>query len=191
MTTIAVEMGERIKTAAGLTKGIKWLAKEIGTYEANLYRYIRGETKTTVETLLAISDATGASFEWLATGKGEMLPGSPKVHPAAGQSFCAASSEIGSRIFQMRSALHLSQQKFAKQIGISSGYISELENNKKVPGGEVLLSLKKEFCINIDWLLTGKGEMFRDPSKDIAQGVDFSVTIAGKKYVGKLHEMPD
>lgn len=70
------EIGERIKTAAGLTRGIKWLAKEIGTYEANLHRYIRGETKISVESLLAISHATGTTLEWLATGKGEMLLGS-------------------------------------------------------------------------------------------------------------------
>ncbi|WZB74650.1 helix-turn-helix transcriptional regulator [Achromobacter insuavis] len=66
--------------------------------------------------------------------------------------------DIGARIHGVRKAAGLNQQGFAARLGTSSGHISELETGKSVPGGKFLLSLKREFRIDIDWLLTGEGE---------------------------------
>lgn len=68
---------------------------------------------------------------------------------------------LGDRIKQLRKSQNLTQQAFAKALGISAGYVSEIEQGNKMPGSEVLLSLKQVFHINTDWLLTGEGEMER------------------------------
>ena len=57
----------------------------------------------------------------------------------------------------------LTQAAFAINIGSKQGYISEIERGLKIPGGELLLSLKHAYPnLNLDWLLTGQGEMFLD-----------------------------
>ena len=69
---------------------------------------------------------------------------------------------IGKRIKQLRASKKLSQQQLADEIGSSSGYISEIESGKTIPGGTRLLSLKRFFGISIDWLLTGNGDPFEE-----------------------------
>ena len=68
---------------------------------------------------------------------------------------------LGERLKQARKALNLSQEKMAKELGTSAGYISEIESGKKKsPGSEFLASLLGRFNLNINWLLNGEGEMF-------------------------------
>ncbi len=68
---------------------------------------------------------------------------------------------IGDRIRTARKKLKFTQTKFAKEIGISPNYLSELEANKKSPSERILKLMEIRFAINKDWLLTGEGEMFR------------------------------
>ena len=60
---------------------------------------------------------------------------------------------IGDRIKQLRIEKGLSQQEFGARLGTSSGYVSEIENGKKQPGSEILFSLKREFNIDLNWLV--------------------------------------
>lgn len=60
---------------------------------------------------------------------------------------------IGDRIRKKRKEKGLTQQALASLIGTSSGFICEVEQGKKVPGGTILLSLKRELGVSIDWLL--------------------------------------
>jgi len=63
---------------------------------------------------------------------------------------------IGERLREFRKSKDLKQVPFCEQIGISSGYLSEVENGKKTPGGDILISLLREFPdIDIRWLLIG------------------------------------
>lgn len=45
-----------------------------------------------------------------------------------------------------------------KLTGLSTGNLSELENDKFAPSASALIALKKVLNISIDWLLTGEGE---------------------------------
>ena len=69
---------------------------------------------------------------------------------------------IGDRLRIARKKLKFSQSKFAKEIGISPNYLSELESNKKSPSERILKLIEIRFAINLNWLLTGEGEMFRN-----------------------------
>ncbi|MEO5358426.1 MAG: helix-turn-helix domain-containing protein [Nitrospirae bacterium YQR-1] len=69
---------------------------------------------------------------------------------------------IGSRIKRIRKAKKLTQRIFAQELETSAGYISEIESGKKLPGSELMVSLMRRFNININWLLSGLGEMFNE-----------------------------
>jgi len=64
---------------------------------------------------------------------------------------------LGERLKQLRKEKALSQQAFAAMLGTASGYISEIEKGKTMPGSVFLCSLKREFPkTDLNWLLTGE-----------------------------------
>lgn len=63
---------------------------------------------------------------------------------------------LGTRLNQIRKDKGLSQQAFAAMLDTSSGYISEIEQGKKMPGSEFLLSLWRVFGVDLNWFLTGE-----------------------------------
>ena len=67
-------------------------------------------------------------------------------------------NELGERLKEFRNGKCLSQKAFASLLSTSSGYISEIEQGKKMPGGEFLISLKREFGVDLDleWFLMGE-----------------------------------
>lgn len=67
---------------------------------------------------------------------------------------------IGERIKWLRKSKNLTQQAFAAALNSSSGYISEIESDKKMPGGDFFLSLKREFNVDLNWLLSGDDNLF-------------------------------
>ena len=67
-------LGARISVCAKTVGGKKRLSEKTGVSEAQLYRYIGGTSKPTVEPLVKIAQASGVGIEWLATGKARKLP---------------------------------------------------------------------------------------------------------------------
>lgn len=66
------------------------------------------------------------------------------------------------------------QGKFAKTIGVSPSYFSEVLNSKAGPSFNLLFGIAKEFSgINLNWLLTGEGKMISrletEPEMQIAE----------------------
>jgi transcriptional regulator with XRE-family HTH domain len=53
----------------------------------------------------------------------------------------------------------LNQSEFARKVGISPGFVSELVRGNKKPGAEFLCAVRLVFGISTDWLLTGDGTM--------------------------------
>ena len=76
---------------------------------------------------------------------------------------------IGKGIMTIRKSLGLKQYKLAKILGISSGYLSEVEAGKKNPGIEILDKLFTKYNVNITYLFTGKGSMFVQPGEENVQ----------------------
>jgi transcriptional regulator with XRE-family HTH domain len=62
---------------------------------------------------------------------------------------------VGRRIRELR-GFDLKQKEFARRIGISQGYLSDMERGKKEIGAEVLLWVSRETGKSIEWLLTGE-----------------------------------
>jgi transcriptional regulator with XRE-family HTH domain len=63
---------------------------------------------------------------------------------------------LGNRLNQIRKEKGISQQAFAAMLNTSSGYISEIEQGKKMPGSEFLLSLWRVFGVDLNWFLAGE-----------------------------------
>jgi len=103
---------------------------------------------------------------------------------------------LGDRIKEVRQANNLTQQAFAISLNTSAGYISEIEAGKKIPGSEFLISLKRVYQIDIDWLLTGEGEMKRGEKGERPQVAAEATSVYNigdaetKEIIGLLKEFP-
>lgn len=64
------------------------------------------------------------------------------------------------RLRDIRSALELAQKEFASRLNISASRLSNyLSGSRDIPF-EVLTQLSSIFNVNLNWLITGEGEMF-------------------------------
>lgn len=69
---------------------------------------------------------------------------------------------MNERLKQIRKSQNLSQKQFAELLSLSQNYISYLEKGVRDLNDRVINEICKEFNINKEWFLTGKGEMFND-----------------------------
>lgn len=85
---------------------------------------------------------------------------------------------IGSRIKFLRELRNLSQEDFAKSLGIdiSRGHISRIEAGRNMPSAEFIKSVADIYNISADWILTGRGkgpeENQTHPEPYISQEID-------------------
>lgn len=64
---------------------------------------------------------------------------------------------------QLLAALKMSKKKFAESIGASQGNVSGWFNRENVkPSIDVLKRISDIHNVNLNWLITGEGEMFRE-----------------------------
>jgi transcriptional regulator with XRE-family HTH domain len=68
--------------------------------------------------------------------------------------------EIGKRLKLVREELGLKQKQLAKDLGMSSSYLSDIEKGKNNPGFNFLVLLYREYKVSLDWLVFNKGDMF-------------------------------
>jgi transcriptional regulator with XRE-family HTH domain len=67
---------------------------------------------------------------------------------------------LGRRIRQLR-GFDVTQGEFAKRLAISQSQLSKYERGLVAPPADVLIRIKEQFGVSIDWLLTGHSD---DPS---------------------------
>lgn len=72
--------------------------------------------------------------------------------------------QFGKRVKAIRKALHLLQKDFAIALGISGGYLSEIEAGKTKAGFDFIRNITRAHDINPNYLLHGTGPMFSSPS---------------------------
>lgn len=73
--------------------------------------------------------------------------------------------EIGARLKLYRETLKLNQKEFASKLGIKQESLSRYESGNQSMPDEIKLKLSED--ISIDWLITGKGEMFIDKNSNV------------------------
>jgi transcriptional regulator with XRE-family HTH domain len=77
------------------------------------------------------------------------------------------------------------RNELAKLFGVSVTAIATYERGDREPAASVLAAYAEVFGANLNWLLTGEGEMFVDPSKAPARATP-SINPALFRQVGRL-----
>lgn len=67
---------------------------------------------------------------------------------------------MNERIHELIKALNMKQAEFAKRIGVSRPFVSELCSGNKKPSDRTVADICREFNVNEQWLRTGEGDMF-------------------------------
>jgi transcriptional regulator with XRE-family HTH domain len=75
-------------------------------------------------------------------------------------------NDLGQRVKKIRRDLGFSQQDFAKKLSLSGSFLSEIEAGKVKPGYDFIMSIAKEFRVNLYFLLFGKGNVFLETFDD-------------------------
>nr|WP_312579288.1 helix-turn-helix transcriptional regulator [Sedimentibacter sp.] len=76
---------------------------------------------------------------------------------------------IGKRIRYARKINKLSLTDVKNKTGLSTGNLSELENDKFAPSSNALIAFRQLFAVSIDWLLTGESPMMLMRSEDVKE----------------------
>lgn len=85
---------------------------------------------------------------------------------------------VKERIKEFLAHLGLGQNKFEERVGFSNGYI----NNVKSIGSDKLNKIITEYpLLNLEWLITGKGEMFK--THTISDNVGSSIVMGNNNDV--------
>jgi transcriptional regulator with XRE-family HTH domain len=77
------------------------------------------------------------------------------------------------RLVKSRKYLKLNQRSFAKRVGVDQGRVSQWENGKSLPSSSALTEIVR-LGININWLLTGDGNMMAETQSYEKEGEIFS-----------------
>lgn len=73
---------------------------------------------------------------------------------------------MNERIKELRIALNLTQDAFARRLGVKRNTIGNYETGNRVPSEQSIFSICREFNVNEEWLRNGTGEMFNELSQD-------------------------
>ena len=75
---------------------------------------------------------------------------------------------MNERIKKIRQLLGLTQVEFGRRIGVKQSAVTGYENGSRQPLDAVITSICREFNVSEQWLRTGEGEPFVQPSRDKA-----------------------
>lgn len=73
---------------------------------------------------------------------------------------------MNDRIKKVRQALNLSQDEFSSRLGLTRGAITNIELHKTEPKPLLVDLICSIYHVNENWLRTGEGEMFAQPTRD-------------------------
>lgn len=76
---------------------------------------------------------------------------------------------IGKRIRYARKINKLSLTDVKNETGLSTGNLSELENDKFAPSSNALIAFRRLFNVSIDWILTGIPPMALSKNETISE----------------------
>lgn len=94
---------------------------------------------------------------------------------------------IGERIKVMRKRKGLTQADMKSLAGISSGNLSDIENNKSLPSSSALISLSRELEVSIDWILTGEERSYIKHTT--SQSTQETVPPQGIELLSKFYQL--
>lgn len=102
---------------------------------------------------------------------------------------------INERFIALRKACKKSQTDFSKVLGLSRSGIADIETGRRNVTEKHLIMLDNwdEYNVNIEWLRTGKGEMFLQTETDTLEMIrkEYHLTDAQFRFVSKFLRLPE
>lgn len=83
------------------------------------------------------------------------------------------------RIAELRKSLNLTQDEFAKKLGLSRNYIWMIEKGERIPPDRTISDICRIFGINEDWLRYGLLPMRLERSQEEEIGAMVSAALGG------------
>ncbi len=72
---------------------------------------------------------------------------------------------MNNRFSQFLAAENISQSQFAERLGVTRASVSHIVSGRNKPGNDFILSLMNAYPdLNIEWILAGKGKMYKTKS---------------------------
>jgi transcriptional regulator with XRE-family HTH domain len=82
-------------------------------------------------------------------------------------------SSVGGRIREIREAVAMTQEQLAAKSGISKGFLSEVENDRRNLSSDNLLKIATALGASVEYLLTGVS-----PNSEIPRSVEVPVELS-------------
>lgn len=102
---------------------------------------------------------------------------------------------INERFIELRKACRKNQSEFAKVLGLSRSGVTSIETGQRKVTEKHLIMLDNwdEYNVNIEWLRTGKGEMFLPTETDALELIrkEYSLTDAQLGFVSTFVRLPE
>lgn len=102
---------------------------------------------------------------------------------------------INERFIELRKACRKNQSEFAKVLGLSRSGVTSIETGQRKVTEKHLIMLDNwdEYNVNIEWLRTGKGEMFLPTETDTLELIrkEYSLTDAQLGFVSIFVRLPE
>jgi transcriptional regulator with XRE-family HTH domain len=80
---------------------------------------------------------------------------------------------MNERITLIRNAKDMKQKEFCELVNVPRSSLSEIESGKRSPSLDVIVGISTHFKdINLNWLLTGEGDMYSSTSQGQSLHID-------------------
>jgi len=89
--------------------------------------------------------------------------------------------EIGLRMRKVRKSLGYTQEQIVSYFDIGRANYSRIEKGEIFPGASILLTLKTEFNVSLDWLITNEGQKFSLEKEKMQKSKTFSLGEQGEE----------
>ena len=94
---------------------------------------------------------------------------------------------MNSRLQQFLAAENITQAQFADSIRVARAGVSHIIAGRNKPGYDFIINTMRRYPdLNIEWLLTGKGKMYRN-SPDYEQSVSLTPAISSKTETEEIN----
>lgn len=103
---------------------------------------------------------------------------------------------MNTRIIELRKIMNLTQDEFAKKMGLSRNFIWMIEKGDRIPSDRTISDICRIFGVDRVWLETGVGEPFRPRTKEEELASVFGSILAGHQsqknaFISAVAQLPD
>ena len=88
---------------------------------------------------------------------------------------------IGERVSALIKELKISRLQFGKDIGITSGAVSQICLGNTTPATSTIKSICRTYNVNEKWLTEGKGEMFAELAEEAELGYILGTALTDER----------